>query len=160
MCNWLVVAQIRTLDPFFPTPLLQLYLSLGLTVYYVNASVGFSVGRGGEPHSQWVHTGSLGSLTAGTGRALCPCYPAAWWGVPGRCLEDCFGCRRLQARSINQLCAKPHGEFYAGLRYQWPPQCREFVTIWGKYSIKILSGVRLGKDAVSASRMQSGAGLV
>lgn len=73
MCSSSVVAQIRTLDPFFPTPLSQLRLSLGLTVDCVNISVRFFCV--GTPHV-WERRGtaaagsSPGSLTAELEMAL------------------------------------------------------------------------------------------
>lgn len=73
MCNRSVVARLRTLAPFFPTPLLQLGLSLGLAVDCVNAAVRFF--RIGTPHF-WERRGtaaagsSPGSLRAGGGSVL------------------------------------------------------------------------------------------
>lgn len=72
MCNCSVVAQIRTLDPFFfPTPLLQLCLSLGLAVdcVWMFLSVFFAQ----ETLIFWERRGtaaagsSSGSLRAGAG---------------------------------------------------------------------------------------------
>lgn len=103
MCHCSVVAQIRTLGPFFATPLLQLRLSLA--VVCVNISVRFfciGTPRFWERRGTAAAGSSPGSLTTGTG--------------DGSVLDGQCGVAP-RAGSTNTRCAEPCREFHPGICY-------------------------------------------